>query len=38
MAGALKEKQLNAGKKIGIVLTGGNVDRQTYAEVLAANI
>jgi threonine dehydratase len=38
VAGALKETQLNARKKIGIVLTGGNVDRQTYAEVLAENL
>jgi threonine dehydratase len=36
LAGAIKEKDLLAGKRIGIVLTGGNVDRQVYAEVLAA--
>jgi threonine dehydratase len=35
-AGALKEKERHAGKRIGIVLTGGNVDREVYAEVLAA--
>ncbi len=35
VAGALQEKQLNGGKRIGVVLTGGNVDRDTYAEVLA---
>ena len=35
LAGALKEKHLNGGKQIGIVLTGGNVDREAYAEVLA---
>jgi threonine dehydratase len=35
LAGALKEKHLNSGKRIGIVLTGGNVDREAYAEVLA---
>jgi threonine dehydratase len=35
LAGALKEKELHAGKRIGIVLTGGNVDRDAYAEVLA---
>jgi len=35
LAGALKEKDLHAGKRIGIVVTGGNADRQAYAEVLA---
>ena len=35
LAGALKEKHLIGGKRIGIVLTGGNVDRAAYAEVLA---
>jgi len=33
-AGAFKEKASHAGKRIGIVLTGGNVDRQIYAETL----
>jgi len=35
LAAALKEKHLNAGKRIGIVLTGGNLDLETYVEVLA---
>jgi threonine dehydratase len=35
LAGALKEKEHNGGKRIGIVLTGGNVDRQAYSQVLA---
>lgn len=34
-AAAMKEKHLLAGKQIGIILTGGNIDRQAYAEVLA---
>ncbi|MGA2047743.1 MAG: threonine dehydratase [Terracidiphilus sp.] len=34
-AAAMKEKHLLAGKEIGIILTGGNIDRQAYAEVLA---
>jgi threonine dehydratase len=34
LAGALKERPLIGGKRIGIVLTGGNVDRAAYAEVL----
>ena len=37
LAGAIKEKHLHSGKRIGIVLTGGNIDRQTYAEVLAGS-
>jgi threonine dehydratase len=35
LAGAVKEKHLHGGKRIGIVLTGGNIDREAYAEVLA---
>jgi threonine dehydratase len=35
LAGAMKEKDLHAGKRIGIVLTGGNIDRDAYAQVLA---
>jgi threonine dehydratase len=35
LAGALKERAHLAGKRVGIVLTGGNVDRQTYLQVLA---
>jgi threonine dehydratase len=35
LAGALKEKGLNGGKRIGVILTGGNIDREDYAKVLA---
>jgi threonine dehydratase len=35
MAGALQERNELRGKRIGIVLTGGNVDRHVYAAVLA---
>jgi threonine dehydratase len=35
LAGALKEKETLMGKRIGIVLTGGNVDSEMYASVLA---
>jgi threonine dehydratase len=38
LAAALKEKQKNGGKRIGIILTGGNVDCETYAKVLAGTI
>ncbi|MGO9336667.1 MAG: threonine dehydratase [Terracidiphilus sp.] len=34
LAGALRESHLIGGKRIGIVLTGGNVDRAAYADVL----
>jgi len=34
LAAALKEKPLLRGKRAGIVLTGGNVDRETFAAVL----
>jgi threonine dehydratase len=35
LAAAMKEKSLHAGKRIGIILTGGNIDREAYARVLA---
>ncbi len=35
LAGAMREKELVRGKRIGIVLTGGNVDSEMYEEVLA---
>ena len=35
LAGALKENVRRRGKQIGIVLSGGNVDRETYQGVLA---
>ena len=35
LAAALKEKDRLAGKKVGLVLSGGNVDRDVYARVLA---
>jgi threonine dehydratase len=44
LAGAMQElkaemeKRNHAAKKIGVILTGGNVDRQTYGDVLAGAI
>jgi threonine dehydratase len=35
LAAALKERARNAGKRVGLVLSGGNVDRTTFAAVLA---
>jgi threonine dehydratase len=35
---ALAEKNLNSGKRIGIVVTGGNVDMDVYARVLAGEM
>lgn len=35
MAAAIKEKETLEGVRAGIVLTGGNVDREVYAEILA---
>ncbi len=35
LAAALKERGLNAGKRIALVLSGGNVDREVFARVLA---
>lgn len=36
LGGVLKERQSLEGKRVGIVLTGGNVDLDTYRNVLAA--
>jgi threonine dehydratase len=36
LAAALKERAQIAGKKVGLVLSGGNVDRDVYARVLAS--
>ncbi len=33
-AGALSEKDALSGKKVGIVISGGNVDREVFAKVL----
>jgi len=38
LAGAFKERHLFAGRRIGIVLTGGNVDRETYRAVLGETV
>jgi threonine dehydratase len=37
LAGALKEKQLNEGRRIGMVLTGGNVDADLFAKVITGD-
>jgi threonine dehydratase len=34
MAAAMKERAELGGKRVGIILTGGNVDREAYAAVL----
>jgi threonine dehydratase len=38
LAGALQEKDKLAGQTIGIVLTGGNVDRELYTKVLEESL
>lgn len=35
LAAALKERAINAGKRIALVLSGGNIDRSLYMAVLA---
>jgi threonine dehydratase len=35
MAAAMREKEADRGKRIGLVLTGGNVDASVFARVLA---
>jgi threonine dehydratase len=38
LAAALVDKEQNKGKRIGIVVTGGNVDMNVYARVLAGEL
>ncbi|MGA2808158.1 MAG: threonine dehydratase [Terracidiphilus sp.] len=38
LAGALQENQALAGKRIGIILTGGNIDIETYERVLSGKL
>jgi threonine dehydratase len=38
VAAALADKELNRNKRIGIVVTGGNVDMDVYARVLAGEL
>jgi threonine dehydratase len=38
LAGALREAERHGGERIGIVLTGGNVDSDTYQAVLGKSI
>ena len=38
LAGAMQERAALEGKRVGIVLTGGNVDREIYQQVLAGGV
>jgi threonine dehydratase len=35
LAALLQERSLNAGKKVGIILSGGNVDKALYRKALS---
>jgi len=35
LAALIKEKDKMAGKKVGLVLSGGNIDRELYQQILA---
>jgi threonine dehydratase len=35
LAGALKERERLRGRRVGVILSGGNVDRPAYARILA---
>ena len=37
LAGAMREREYLRGKKIGLVLSGGNIDRDLFAGILAAH-
>ncbi|HEY9079017.1 threonine dehydratase [Magnetovibrio sp.] len=34
LAGLMKEKDLQSGRKVGLILSGGNADRDTFARVM----
>lgn len=36
LAGALRERELYQGKRVGVILTGGNIDAPVMAKILAA--
>jgi threonine dehydratase len=38
LAGAIQEKDKLEDKRVGVILTGGNVDRPVYAQVLAGTL
>ena len=38
LAGAMKETDAVRGRKVGVVLTGGNVDAEVFARVLSAEV
>lgn len=38
VAGAIQEQEANLGKRIGVVLTGGNVDSSVFARVLSGEM
>jgi threonine dehydratase len=38
LAGALQKKSSLAGKRIGLIFTGGNVDRELFAQVLGESL
>jgi threonine dehydratase len=35
LAALMQERELMRGRKVGVVLSGGNVDREVFARVLA---
>ncbi|MBS1802978.1 MAG: threonine dehydratase [Acidobacteria bacterium] len=35
LAAAMHDREMNSGKRVGLILTGGNVDTQLFARVLA---
>jgi len=37
LAGLLQEKEAMAGRKVGLVLSGGNIDRDLYMDILGGN-
>jgi threonine dehydratase len=37
LAAAMREREMLRGKKIGLILSGGNIDRDLYAEILSTH-
>ena len=38
LAGCLQEKELVAGKRVGLILSGGNIDTNLFSQVLNSDV
>jgi len=38
LAALMQEREAMKGKRVGLVLSGGNIDRETYAAILGTRL